>query len=123
MREEKIGRENLQSTSWDENFFKYCAFDGFSQEGGVVTSDFVTCTFQDVEWYDGLFTQVNFIDCKFVNCVFLGSTFADNRFVECTLTNCRFVKDNLDAACTFPGTVAYACSFEGGEGFLLEAGK
>jgi len=117
VRSETVGKDGLKDTSWDENYFKYCTFEWFSHEGGVVCSDFVTCSFVEVEWYEGLFTHSNFIDCRFMNCVFLGSTFADSRFVECTMTNCRFIKDNLDSECSFPRTVAYECSVEGGEGF------
>jgi hypothetical protein len=123
MRSETIDKSNLQATSWEEEYFKHCTFDGFSLEGGVVTSDFVTCSFRDNEWYETLFNCANFIDCKFKNCVFLGSTFAACRFVACTMTNCRFIKDNLGAECRFSGSVAYGCSIEGGEGFIPEIGK
>jgi uncharacterized protein YjbI with pentapeptide repeats len=115
-----IGKGNLEGTAWDGNYFKFCTFDEFSQEGGVIGSDFLSCSFRKIDWYWGLFTSANFIDCEFVDCVFRGSTFADTRFVECRLTNCRFICDNLDAGCTFPGTVAYGCSLTGGEGFNVE---
>jgi uncharacterized protein YjbI with pentapeptide repeats len=123
VRSKTVGKENLEGTRLDENYFKYCTFDGFSQEGGVVSSDFVSCSFRDVEWYWGLFTLANFINCSFVNCVFRGTTFAESRFVECTMTNCRFLRDNLDSECTFPGTVAFRCSLEGVEGFSIEVVK
>ena len=123
MRSETIGKENFEATPWEENYFKYCTFDGFSQEGEVVSSDFVSCSFRNVEWYMSLFTHTNFVDCKFVNCVFLGSTFADSRFIECTMENCRFMRNNLDSECKFPGTVAYRCSLEGGVGFNAEVVK
>ncbi len=69
MRSETV-KDDVKDTSWDDNYFKYCTFERFSQEGGVVCSDFVTCSFDEVEWYEGLFTNSNFIECRFVNCVF-----------------------------------------------------
>ena len=120
MRTQTIEEKSVKATEWDENYFKYCDFREFSIEGGVVSSDFVGCSFKDVEWYWGLFTLSNFIDCRFADCVFRGSTFADCRFVDCTFANCRFIKDNLDASCSFERTVAYSCSVEGGEGFNAE---
>lgn len=115
-----IDKKSIESIVWDDNYFKFCTFEGFSREGGVTGSDFLSCSFRDVDWYWGLFTGANFIDCEFVNCVFRGSTFADSRFVECRLTNCRFIRDNLEAECHFSGTVAYGCSVDGGEGFNVE---
>jgi uncharacterized protein YjbI with pentapeptide repeats len=121
MRTEIIDKENFAATEWEDNYFKYCNFHGFSPEGKLICSDFISCSFKDLDWYWGLFSDTNFIDCHFTDCVFRGSTFADCKFVECKLTNCRFIKDNLDADCDFPGTVAYGCEVDGGCGFTTEA--
>jgi uncharacterized protein YjbI with pentapeptide repeats len=117
MRSATISTENVQNTLWDENYFKFCDFDGFSTEGGFVCSDFVSCSFRNVDWYWGLFSGSNFIACQFADCIFRGVSFPDSRFIECKLTNCRFVKDNLNGECDFSKTVAYGCVIEGGEGF------
>lgn len=120
MRSVTVNKENLAAIDWDDNYFKFCDFENFSVDGGTVSSDFVDCSFKDVDWYWGLFSCSNFVKCLFTDCVFRGSSFADTRFVECTLTNCQFVKDNLDRDCDFPKTVAYGCSIDGGEGFKAE---
>lgn len=120
MRSVTVSKENVAVIDWDENYFKFCDFENCSVEGGTVCSDFVDCSFNDVDWYWGLFSASNFVKCLFKDCVFRGSSFPDSRFVECTLTNCRFVKDNLDGDCDFSRTVAYSCSIDGGEGFKAE---
>ena|ERR1035441_1993117 len=120
MRTETIDKENLAATEWDENYFKLCDFRDFSMEGGIISSDFVSCSLKNVEWYWGLFSCSNFIECRFTDCVFRGSSFFGCRFVDCVLSDCRFIKDNLDADCGFSGTVAFGCSIQGGEGFKAE---
>ncbi len=120
MQSETVNKESFAIIDWDDNYFKYCEFDTFSVEGGVVCSDFVSCSFKGVEWYWTLFSGSNFIDCQFKDCVFRGATFANSRFVECRLSNCRFIKDNLGGDCGFPDAVAYKCPIEGVEGFEVE---
>jgi uncharacterized protein YjbI with pentapeptide repeats len=115
-----VNKENFAAIDWDENHFKYCEFKTFSVEGGLVCSDFVSCSFRDVEWYWTSFSGSNFIDCQFKDCVFRGTTFPDSRFVECRLAHCRFIKDNLGGDCGFSNTVAYKCSVERCEGFEVE---
>jgi uncharacterized protein YjbI with pentapeptide repeats len=115
-----INEQNLATVDWDENYFKFCQFENFSIEGGLVYSDFVDCSFSDLDWYWGLFTGSNFVKCSFTRCVFRGTSFADTKFVECSFVECRFMKDNLGGDCDFSETVAYACVVEGGEGFLAE---
>ena len=46
-----IGKESVAAIEWDDNYFKYCEFDGFSQDGGVIGSDFINCSFKNVDWY------------------------------------------------------------------------
>ena len=120
MKSEIIDQGNLETIEWDNSYFKYCEFGGFSIEGEVISSDFISCSFKNIDWYWGLFARANFIDCQFVNCVFSGTSFPDARFVECTFSNCRFLQDNLGAECGFAKSVAYGCKIDGGEGFKSE---
>jgi uncharacterized protein YjbI with pentapeptide repeats len=120
MRSETVGIDNFETIDWDENYFKFCDFENFSIEGKHIPSDFVSCSFVNVEWYWGLFNGANFVDCLFTDCVFRGTAFPDCKFVQCTLTNCRFEKDNLAADCDFSKAIAYRCTVDGGEGFKAE---
>jgi len=120
MRSETVGKDNLDSVAWDENYFKFCDFENFSVEGESVCSDFVQCSFTNVDWYWGFFSDANFVNCRFKACVFRGSSFRGTKFVECTLTDCRFVKDNLDGDCDFSEAIAYGCTIDAGEGFNAE---
>jgi uncharacterized protein YjbI with pentapeptide repeats len=124
MESQDINQENFTTVEWENSWFRYCNFVGFSMEGGHITSDFVGCSFKDLDLYWTIFNVVNFIDCTFNDCVFRGVALPDCRFVECTLANCRFTKDNLDGDCDFDGAVAYGCQIEGSEGFaVLVVGK
>jgi uncharacterized protein YjbI with pentapeptide repeats len=120
MRSLAVGKENLDMIEWDENYFKFCDFENISIEGGVIGSDFIDCSFKNVDWYWGLFSGANFVNCLFNDCVFRGSAFPDGKFVECSLVNCRFIQDNLTADCDFSRTIAYRCSTNNGEGFKAE---
>lgn len=120
MRSITVGNENLGAIEWDENYFKFCDFEDISIEGGVISSDFIDCSFKNVEWYWGLFSGANFVNCLFNDCVFRGSSFPDSKFVECSLVNCRFIQDNLATDCDFSQASAYRCSISGGEGFKAE---
>lgn len=114
---ETINAENFTSIDLVENYFKFAAFEDVSPEGGLIASDFTTCTFQRIDWYWGLFSSCNFIQCQFKDCVFRGTNFADSRFIECAFTNCQFVKDNLGGECTLEESIAYACKVENCLGF------
>jgi uncharacterized protein YjbI with pentapeptide repeats len=116
----KITKDNLKSANWEEEHYKFCNFEDFSIEGGHVDSDFINCTFENIEWYWGMFNIVNFIDCTFNNCIFKGSSFPDCKFVECELNNCQFIKDNLDGDCSFENTKAYSCKVNNTTGFNVE---
>ncbi|MDM7920706.1 MAG: pentapeptide repeat-containing protein [Pyrinomonadaceae bacterium] len=113
----EITAENVASVTWEDDYFKYSEFSGFSMDGGHVTSDFANCTFQNVDWYWGIFNIVNFVNCVFVNCTFRGTSFADCKFVECEFAECKFIQDNLGGDCSFEGTVAYNCKVRKSEGF------
>lgn len=113
----KIDKDNVSSVNWEEDCFKYCEFSGIAQEGQHVTADFTDCTFNDIDWYWGLFNIVNFVGCKFIDCVFRGTSFANCRFVDCELINCQFIKDNLEGSCSFDGSVTYNCTLSNCEGF------
>lgn len=120
MKELTITQDNLKSVNWEEEFYKYCNFENFSIEGGHIDSDFIDCSFDNVEWYWGIFNIVNFVDCIFNNCIFRGSAFPDCKFVECEINNCRFIKDNLDSDCTFENASSYNCKLNNTEGFNAE---
>lgn len=112
-----INNENLKNISWENNFFKYAEIQNISIEGGQIDSDFVSCTFQNCDWYWGMFNIVNFIDCKFTNCTFRGASFYDCKFVECEFDGCNFIKDNLNSDCVFENTKAYNCTQKNCIGF------
>ena len=116
---EEITSENVAGIEWDEQHFKYCTFSGLDIAGHVICSDFVGCTFQNVYWYWGLFTETNFIDCRFEDCTFAGTAFPNSRFVDSTLKDCKFIADNLAAPCSFDNAVAYGCSVVNCAGFPL----
>lgn len=117
VRSETITSKNLAKVEWDEGYFKFCNFEGFSIEGGLVSSDFHGCTFKEIDWYWGLFSDCNLIDCNFVDCTFAGTNFPGSRFINCKLMNCKFIQDNLGGECGFSETSAYSCSVESSPGF------
>jgi len=116
-RSETITSNNLAEMEWDEGYFKFCTFEGFSIEGKQVSSDFNSCSFKRVDWYWGLFSGCNFIGCSFIDCTFAGTNFPDTRFIDCKLVNCRFIQDNLGGECDFSKTTAEGCSVEKCTGF------
>jgi uncharacterized protein YjbI with pentapeptide repeats len=117
MQSATITPENFSTIEWHDNYFKYCNFEGLIPSGEHVDSDFNACSFKDIDWYWGLFNTSNFIECRFENCIFRGSGFPDCKFVECIFTNCQFLKDNLNAECTFESAIAYGCQLENSVGF------
>jgi uncharacterized protein YjbI with pentapeptide repeats len=117
VRSETISSNNLAEMEWDEGYFKFCNFEGFSIEGGLVSSDFHACSFKKIDWYWGLFSGCNFIGCSFADCTFAGTSFPDSRFIDCELVNCKFIQDNLGGECDFSKTKAYGCSMENSPGF------
>lgn len=121
MRTSVITQESFTDVTWDDEYFKFCEFNGFSMEGETISSDFVSCKFTDIDWYWGLFTLANFVSCKFINCTFRGTSFTDARFFECEFTDCHFIKDNLDSECDFKGALAYGCKVTNSEGFKVES--
>lgn len=98
-------------------FFRYCTFESAAFEGGDFDGTFLSCAFQNCEWYWGLFNLAIFVNCKFANCVFRGSSFDGCRFVDCTFQNCRFIQDNLGSYCTASETKLYGCSTQDCEGW------
>ena len=119
MREKKINAGNFSSIEWDDNYFIFCYFEGFANDGGIISSDFINCSFSNIDWYWGIFTLANFIDCKFENCTFRGTDFSDSKFIKCKLSNCNFVKDNLKGDCDFLGAIAFGCQVTNCKGFNL----
>jgi uncharacterized protein YjbI with pentapeptide repeats len=116
-----INSGNLSAIEWNESYFKFCNFEAFSFDGGLVSSDFHSCLFEKIDWYGGFFSGCNFIDCKFVGCTFAGTAFAYTRFIDCKLVNCTFKKDNMGGDCDFSTTIAYGCSVENTFGYQSDA--
>jgi uncharacterized protein YjbI with pentapeptide repeats len=117
LRSQEINSENFTDVGWDEGYFKFCNFEGFSIEGGLVSSDFVGCSFKNIDWYWSLFSGCNFISCTFADCAFAGASFPDTRFVDCKFVNCKFTQDNLGGDCDLSKTIAYGCAVESSLGF------
>lgn len=115
-----IDGQNVAEVNWEQDCYKYCEFVGISLEGQHITADFINCTFKDIDCYWGIFNIVSFIECKFENGIFRGTSFPDCKFVECELDRCQFIKDNLDADCTFENAVAYNCKLLNCTGFAAE---
>ena len=113
----KITQENVKSFNWEAENYKNIEFVDFTAEGANVETDFSNCTFENTEWYWGMFNIVNFTNCTFNNCVFKGSSFPDCKFVKSELNNCQFIKDNLDSNCSFENTKAYDCKISNTLGF------
>lgn len=118
---EVITQERVADVVWDDEYFKFCEFEGVSVEGKTISSDFVSCTFTALDWYWGLFTLANFVQCRFIGCTFRGTSFADARFFECEFQDCNFTKDNLESDCDFRGAVAYGCKVTNTKGFKVQS--
>ena len=101
----------------NEELFRYCSFESTTIEGGDSDGTFITCKFQQFEWYWGLFNMALFVGCKFNGCTFQGTSFAGCRFVECSFVGCRFLPDNLGGSCTATDTKLYGCTSQDCEGF------
>lgn len=94
----------------NDEIFRYCRFETAELEGGDSDGVFLSCTFQDFEWYWGLFNLALFVGCTFERCTFRGTSFSGCRFVECSFIECRFLPDNLGGLCRAPETMLYGCS-------------
>jgi uncharacterized protein YjbI with pentapeptide repeats len=99
-----------ESTEWSDNLFRYCNFVKIDSEGGCFDSVFVGCTFENCEWYSGLFNCAILVNVKFIGCKFLGTAFSSSKFVECTFIDCEFTTDNLMGKCVFDGVAWYKCT-------------
>lgn len=96
--------------SWSDHVFRYTEFTGIHTEGGDVDSVFVSCKIEYCEWYWGLFNGAILVGVDFNNCTFRGTAFSGSKFVDCNFNNCKFLKDNLDASCSFDDVVWYGCT-------------
>jgi uncharacterized protein YjbI with pentapeptide repeats len=100
----------------EDSLFRYCLFLELAPFGGIATSEFVSTSFVNVDWYSGLFNVCNFLDCQFEGCTFRGTSFPDCRFVDCRFSDCRLLADNLGGECVFDGAKWYGCLQSGCEG-------
>jgi len=112
-----IDKSNVQSIEWEDKCFRIYTLKGFSIEFKVIDSDFITCNFDDTDWYSTTFAGSRFFDCELNNCIFRGVIFCGSRFVECTFANCQFLKDEQGMDCFFDDAIAYNCKFSNCVGF------
>ncbi len=99
----------VKPADWSDNFFRFCDFRQMDLEGEHVDSVFVGCTFEECEWYGGLFNQTILVNIKFKNCRFRGTSFRGSKFVECEFHECEFTEDNLGGDCVFDDVKWYNC--------------
>jgi uncharacterized protein YjbI with pentapeptide repeats len=95
--------------NWSDNFFQYCVFSGFDEDGAHIDSNFVDCAFEDCDFYWAMFNVATLVGVVFKNCEFRGSSFSSCRIVECKFENCRFLADNLGGMCSFDDSQWYGC--------------
>lgn len=96
--------------TWSDSVFRYCDFVGINSEGGDFGTIFVGCTFENCEWYWGIFTCAILVNVKFIGCKFRGTAFSGAKFVECSFIDCEFTADNLQAKCSFNDVAWYKCT-------------
>jgi uncharacterized protein YjbI with pentapeptide repeats len=95
-----------------ESIFRYCTFENFfADDRPHVDATFLSCTFQNTEWYWTYFSM-----CLFSKCVFKDCTFRGAPFVECSFVRCAFVKNNLGSDCEFDGARFFDCRFTDSNG-------
>ncbi len=99
--------------NWSNHVFRYCDFHGINSEGDHIDSTFLGCTFEECEWYWGLFNLAVFVQVKFTHCVFRGTAFSGSKFIECEFVGCQFIKDNLNSECSFHDVMWYGCTQSG----------
>jgi len=100
----------------DGGVFRYCTFSTFEIAGQHICAVFIGCTFQDLDWYWGLFNSCLFVESEFHSSVFRGTLFPNTKFVDCEFAYCRFVKDNLNGDCSAEQAKWYGCTFQECEG-------
>ena len=115
-----IDQSNVELLSTEDDCFKYCQIRNINQDGVNVESDFIGCTFENLDLYWANMACLTFAECEFSNCIFRGADFAGSLFVECTFMNCRFLKDNLNGDCRFGDTRAYGCHAKDCEGIRIK---
>lgn len=106
---EQFDRRLVKLASWSDQFYRYCEFRKFDTSGGNIDSVFIGCTFEDCEWYWGLFNLAIFVQVKFTGCTFRGTGFAGSKFIECEFIDCVFARDNLNGECYFEEVAWYKC--------------
>lgn len=112
----------------EDSLFRFCLLYNLAPLGGHITSVFLSTSFNQVNWYSGLFNCCDFLSCQFESCTFRGTSFPDCRFVDCRFSGCRFVPDNLGGECVFDDAKWYGCLQAACEGLpeavqILEEGQ
>jgi len=85
----------------DGAIFRYCSFKNMILEGGGIDAIIISCEFNNLDWYWGIFNGCLFIDTIFNNCTFRGVGFPGCRFLNCKLNCCKFKPDNFGQECDF----------------------
>ncbi|WP_082814482.1 pentapeptide repeat-containing protein [Collimonas fungivorans] len=106
---ERFESRLTKPASWEDCVFRYCNFADIDSEGGSIDSIFVGCTFENCEWYWGIFNLAILVQVKFKGCTFRGTAFSGSKFVECEFIDCEFTKDNLNGDCSFDDVAWYKC--------------
>jgi len=113
---EYVGASSFIDIVDDDVVFKFCSFTSAAVEGVSVRLTALSCTFEQLDWYWGLFSGCLFVDTKFTDCVFSGVNFMGCRFINCVFLNCQFINDNLNQPCAFLDTHWFNCVLTDSEG-------
>lgn len=109
-------RERYSGITQDQNFnyegliFVDCTFEKVTSEGAEIDSDFVRCTFDNVDWYWCIGQSCVFIECEFKDCDLRGS-FHSTSFIACKFIHCKTGSDALGGTTEWEDCVAIECTF------------
>jgi uncharacterized protein YjbI with pentapeptide repeats len=107
----RVTARNLSEIDLGDVVHKYCEFSDIANDDFWMSmeSDFIDCSFENIQWYGALFNCQTIIGCAFTNCTFQGVTFASCRLVDCEFNTCKFMPDNLGGDCHFDDNKVYGC--------------
>lgn len=72
----------------ENEYLHYCTFSNAFLECGHFDGVFIASTFQDMEWYRGLFNMAIFVGRAIENGIFVDTSFADCRIVQFGFKKC-----------------------------------
>ena len=93
---------------FEDNVFVSCSFKDCSCEGAQISSVFVGCTFDTVNWYWCTGYRPSFINCTFRDCDLRGSLFGAS-FIRCEFDHCMTGVDNMGGDVEWEGALATDC--------------